>query len=263
MILGIDFGSSNTDFVLLENKKVIQKEAVPAKENPIHTLEKFPLNEIEEIKVTGAYSKTLSKNLCKYNIPIKTVDEISAIGLGGSFVSNSPSALIVSLGSGTCLVSVKKNQSQHIGGTGIGGKTLLGLSKLLLSTDSLEEIQSLASNGNLENANLMLKEIYPEGVGLLSEDVIASNFGSLKNPQKSDIALSLLVMIAQAIATIAAFAAKAHSHKKIIFTGKLSKIPIIKSSLSECISLFNKEAEVSFPENSDIATAIGAAVSQN
>jgi type II pantothenate kinase len=260
MILGIDIGSSTTDFVLMENKKLIKSySSMSDKFDFNKTLEKFPLNEIELIAATGCGSRKLGNKL--KGIAVKKVDEIQAIGLGGKFVSKKNRVLVASLGSGTCMVSVDKD-IKHIGGTAVGGKTLIGLSKLLLNTDNLNEIQKLAEKGDISKVDLMLNEIYPDGIGLLDTKCSAAHFGHLKDPEKSDLALALFNLVSQSIGATVGFAAKSEGHKDIVFTGKLINLKLIQSIVKMRIDFIGK-FNLIIPDNAEIATAIGAVAKIN
>lgn len=255
MILGIDIGSSTTDFVLMKGKEVIKSFSVPSGGLELkELLEKFPKDEIELIAATGCGAQKLNSNL--EGIPVKKVDEIQAIGLGGKFVSNKDRVLVASLGSGTCMISVDKD-IKHIGGTAVGGKTLIGLSKLLLGTDDLNEIEGLAEKGDLSKVDLTLDEIYPDGIGLLDPKCTAAHFGHFKNPEKSDLALALFNLISQSIGATVGFAAKAEGHENIVFTGKLINLKLIQSIVKMRIGVIGK-FNLIIPENAEITTAIGA-----
>ena len=255
MILGIDIGSSTTDFVLMKDKELIKSLTIPSDKLKLkEALKKFPMDKIDFIAATGCGSHKLNSTL--EGIPVKKVDEIQAIGLGGKFVSNKDRVLVVSLGSGTCIVSVDKG-IRHIGGTPVGGGTLIGLSNLLLNTDDLNEIQRLAEKGDLSKVDLTLKEIYPEGVGFLDPEGTASHFGHLKNPEKPDIALALFNLIGQTIGSVVAFAAKAENHVDIVFTGRLISLPLIQKIIESRIRILGK-FNLIFPKNPGKTTAIGA-----
>jgi type II pantothenate kinase len=255
MILGIDFGSSYTDFVLMKNRKFIKSLSIPSdKLNLERALKKFPMDKVKSIRITGCYSKKFKKKFGR--IDVKEVDEIKAIGIGGKFVSNKKNALVVSVGSGTCIVSVKK-RIKHVAGTAVGGRTFLGLSKLLLNLEDCKEILKLAEKGNLKRVDLMMKEIYPKGIGLLNSKGSAAHFGKIRNPNKSDLALAIVNMVSQVIGTVSAFAAKSESHKSIVLTGKLVQSKLVQKIIKDRISKFSK-VKIIIPKNAGIATAIGA-----
>jgi len=255
MILGIDFGSSYTDFVLMDNKRLIKSISIKSdKLNLDRALKNFPLNKITLIKVTGCGAKKLKKKL--KGITINRVDEIRAIGLGGKFISNKNKILVASIGSGTCIVSVDK-KIEHISGIPIGGRTFLGFSRLLLKKDNCDEIFKLAEKGDLSRVDLLMREIYPRGIGLLNSKGSAAHFGNIKNPKKSDLALALMNMISQTIGTVVAITAKSENHKIIVFTGKLCQSKLIQEMIRNRILKFYK-AKILFPKNAAVATAIGS-----
>ena len=70
-----------------------------------------------------------------------------ADGLGAQFESKLQRMIVVSMGTGTSLVLCDGSEVRHIGGIGIGGGTLSGLSRLLLQTDNINEIIALANKG--------------------------------------------------------------------------------------------------------------------
>ncbi len=258
MILGLDFGSSYTDAVLM-NGENIKTCTTFGDERLDVILFKLASVKIDKVVVTGARSKDYGYKINK--IPVKKVDEINAIGLGGMFVGKKKDALVVSVGSGTAMVSCKE-KIKHIGGTPVGGKTLTGLSKLLIGTDDLSKISKFASLGNLSKVDLQLKEIYPEGIGLLPPSATASHFGNLKDQKVEDVAAGLVNMVAQTIGTLAVFGAKAYGHKDIILTGRLTKLKMFQQIIKERINSIS-DIPVVIPKNSEYATAIGAVIGES
>ena len=258
MILGIDFGSSNVDAVLMHGKKIAMHRSIEADLfNKDFFFRGFPIEKIKKIKVTGAYSGKAGKKL--FNLNVRKVDEIKAIAVGGKFVSKKSNALIVSMGSGTAFVSVKGNKFRHIGGTAVGGKTLMNLGRLLIGDDNVLILEKRAKYGKAERVDLTLKEIYPKGIGLLPSNATASHFGSLKNPNKDDLSAALFNLVGQVVGSIAGFASKAFNQKTIVFTGHLAESRLIKEIIEKRIFWLGK-AKTVFPKNSGIATAIGAAL---
>ncbi len=256
-VLGIDLGASTTDFVLMEKNKILKKKSFSSENKNFYSMLKtFPINRISGIKATGCFADLFEKEIS--GIPVQTVNEIKAIGTGAKFVSGKNNVLAVSLGSGTAFVSVKNNKIKHVGGTAIGGKTLLGLSELLLGINNVNALFSLAKKGNLKKVDLTLKEIYPKGIGLLDVNSTASHFGSLKNPKKSDIALALINMVSQSIGSNAVFAAKSFNHSRIVFGGKLSEMSIVQKIIKKRVKILDKKIKFVFSKNSGIQTAIGA-----
>lgn len=256
MKAGIDFGSSTTDLVILDKYKLVYSSSFLDNLNKIKKIKSILTKfKVKKINVTGAYSNDFK--LKDYRI--KKIDEIQAIGKGGLFVSGAKNALVVSIGSGTAMVSCK-NGFDHIGGTAIGSKTITGLSKLILKIEDIFKINKLAQNGNITNVDLMITDIYPKGIGLLGKKSSASHFGKLKDYSNRDIAFALINMAAQVIGTLSVFGAKAYEHKKIILTGGLTNLKTFRRVIKERIEILS-DIPVEIPKNAPIATAIGAALS--
>ncbi|MCK5281951.1 MAG: hypothetical protein KAK00_00950 [Nanoarchaeota archaeon] len=262
MKLGIDFGSSAIDYVLMRGNKIVFSKSIFGNKVSIREVLNAVKKKgrISKIYVTGAGSKKIRESIDK--IPIMHVNEIIAIGMGGCYVSNNRDALVVSIGSGTCMVSVKNRKSKHIGGTSIGAKTLTGLAEIILKTNNPDKIEEMARKGNLNKTDITLKSIYPGGIGLLPPSATASHFGNLKNPNKNDIAKGLINLVAQSIGTLAVFGANSYKHKKIILTGKITQSKTFRAIILKRINSILK-ADVIIPKNSGIATAIGAIIYYN
>jgi type II pantothenate kinase len=141
MIIGIDIGGTTTDIVGLKDGIIISPLTVKA-DDPITSaagaLGKFletiniSLSEIKKISATGVGARKVKNNL--FGIPVMEVDEFQAIGTAGSFLSGLNKAVVVSMGTGTAVVTVNGSKIAHWGGSGVGGGTLIGLAgKCLIS----------------------------------------------------------------------------------------------------------------------------------
>ncbi len=259
-MIGVDLGISSFKAVEIENGKIKRKKRVFLKENT--SLEKqikrfFSdtfFSEEKKIAVTGAYSSKLTEQKGK---KIFRINEIHAIARGSRFLSKEKNFLAASIGTGCCFVSVRKEKAGHIGGTAIGGKTILGLSKLLTGKTDFKEIEKKAEKGDYKKIDLMLSDVYPKGIGLLKGNVSVSNFGKIKSKKEEDLLAGVFNSVFQGISTNALFAAKALKHKKIVFSGSLSESKIFRKTFKECRKLFDS-AESVFLENPAYAAAIGA-----
>ncbi len=255
MILGIDFGISTTDIAVVKNCKIIKAVYIEAGTPLAGALRKkrIDVNKVDKIAVTGgnhSLKKILGKKFSK-------VGEIDAIGFGGASLLKAKSALVVSMGTGTCIVSFKNGKAKHIGGTGLGGGTVLGLSKRLVGTANIKSLSKLALNGKKEKVDLSVKEAIGSGIGLVPGSATASNFAKAGGSKK-DIAFGIQEMVAEANAVMVALAAKQTGHKKIVFIGKTHSFPVVKKTLKRILKYYNLSAE--FPKHAKHATAIGAAV---
>jgi type II pantothenate kinase len=265
-IIGIDIGGSTTKIVGFDQGAIFSPLLVKATD-PIASVYgafgKFldtnglELNDIERIMVTGVGSSYITAKL--YNIPTGMVDEFRAIGTGGLFLSGLNNALIISMGTGTALVKADHKGVRHIGGTGVGGGTLLGLSNRMLNVRNFNDLIETAAGGNLNHIDLTIGDLSHHVVGLPPEST-ASNFGKLSDlASKADIGLGIINLVFQTIGMIAVFAARIDQTKDIILTGNLTNVP----QSHEIFDYLGKLFEINFitPLDAEYATAAGAAIS--
>lgn len=141
IVIGIDVGGSTTKIVGIENEVVKSPMFVKATD-PVTSLfgafgkyiydNGITLSDIERVMLTGVGSAYIDQPL--YDLPTARTDEFLANGLGAQYATPLEKLIVVSMGTGTSFVKVEGSQIQHIGGIGVGGGTLLGLSRLLLKT---------------------------------------------------------------------------------------------------------------------------------
>ncbi len=261
MILGIDFGSTTTDFVLFSNGKLMKSFSFPKISNK--SIESkiscpdlnFPLSKIKKIAVTGGHSSKISSSLL--GIPVAHVSEIDAIGFGGAVLSNLKKCAVVSMGTGTCIVFHNGRKNLHIGGTGIGGGTLTGLSSLLIETQVPEKINSLACKGNPEKINLLVREAIGSGIGIVPGNATASNFAKISSRKKQDLAAATARLVSESVAVASVFAASSVSQKRIVFIGKTPLLSFVRKELKRVAGYYG--VELLFPKNFGFGSAVGAA----
>ena len=93
----------------------------------------------------------------------------------------------------------------------------------------------------------------------MNEDITASNFGKLSDiAGKSDIALGIINMVSETVATTAIFAARAHKLKDIVLTGNLTTLPHVRAVFENLGEVFGVNFII--PENAQFGTVIGAAL---
>lgn len=267
MILGIDIGGSTTKIIGFSNNKVISPLLVRAND-PISSLygafgkftneNKLQLSDISFVMVTGVGSSYVKERI--YGIPTGKVEEFNAIGMGGLFLSDITNAIIVSMGTGTAFVKAEKNGNvKHLGGTGVGGGTLLGLSNKMLNIRHFEDLIGMAKDGNLENVDLLIKDISSEIIGDLPHDSTASNFGKISDlATKTDIALGIINLVFQTIGVLSIFAARIDGTKDIVLTGNLTNVPQSREIFKGLTKIHPVKFHI--PEHAEYATALGAAI---
>jgi type II pantothenate kinase len=270
MIIGIDIGSTTTKAVSIENGAVMKKlktKAVDAVTSAAGAFGKMLIEnsitiaQIERIIITGAGATKINieKNGL-FGIPTKRIDELTAIGVGGMFLSQKDNIIIANIGTGTAVIEAKKDKISHLGGSGVGGGTILGLAKKLLATSHFSAIMELAANGSLHQVDLLLEDIMDAGISFLNRESTASNFGKmLDSARNEDIALGILNMVYQVIGMLSVFAAKSKNIDRVIVTGNGSTNPIGKKILDSITAMYAIHFE--YPADAVYTTAIGAGLS--
>ncbi len=272
VIIGIDVGGSTTKIVgfdLADGMRLIEPLFVRATD-PITSVygafgkftqqNDLSLDEIRKVMITGVGSSYVTKPI--YSLPCETTPEFRSIGLGGLYLSGLDRAIVASLGTGTALVySVRGEEPQYLGGTGVGGGTLLGLSKKLLGMDNISHIEALAREGNLSRVDLKINDLTKHDiVPGFSDTMTASNFGNVSDiATKSDLALGILNLVFETIGMVARFAAQNYGLRDIVLTGNLTTVGYAE----EIFATLNRMFDMRFliPERSQFGTVIGAALS--
>ncbi len=270
MIIGIDIGASTTKAVALEELRTARfisvktteatASASTALEKLLTLMDKSP-NDVTTIAVSGGGARSVEETLL--GIPVVKVDEIKAIGVGGLVLSGKKQALVVSIGTGTALVAAYEGgrKAVHIGGTGVGGGTLQGLSMRLLHTNDFEAIEGMAATGDAKRVDLTVADIAGGPVGIVPGEATASNFGRLStDANEKDVAAAIFNMVSQVIGVIVAFAAKAYGlEKDVVLVGRLAGNKLIAKSISDVADIFH--IGLCIPENGEYCVALGAAKS--
>jgi type II pantothenate kinase len=205
--------------------------------------------------ITGVGATKIEGEL--FGIPTAKANEISAIGTGGMFLSGQDNIVIANIGTGTAIIEARKDRIAHLGGSGVGGGTILGLAKRLLSLSNFSDVMELAGMGSLDPVDLLLEDIMATDISFLNRKSTASNFGKmLDTARNEDIALGIINMVYQVIGMIAVFAARSRNIERVIVTGSGSHNPLGQSILAEITRMHSVVFE--YPEDAEYTTAIGA-----
>mgnify|MGYP000607277621 CR=1 FL=1 len=147
----------------------------------------------------------------------------------------------------------------HVGGTGVGGGTLLGLSERMLGTHDFEEIEMMAKKGDTGKVDLTVFDIVGGPIGIVPAEATASNFGKINaDASKEDVAAGLFNLVCQVVGVVGAMAAKAYRlEEEVIVTGGLVRSALASSIIRNTMSLFGIHPCI--PENCEYCTAVGAA----
>ena len=268
IIIGIDVGGSTTKIVGYTDKAkpvgMLKVEADDPLTSAYGALGKFinennlSLPDVKQIILTGVGAAFFQKNI--YGIPTDTVDEFQAIGLGGLALSKKKEGLIVSMGTGTAFVRAGQKGIFHIGGSGVGGGTVVGLCSQLCGIKSFRTIVRLAQEGNLNKVDLNIGDISTRAISNLTKEITASNFGKMEDGfLPADLASGVLNMVFQTVGMMSVFACRNENMKDVILTGTLSQVP----SAKHVFQMLHKMHGINFiiPPHALYATATGAALS--
>jgi type II pantothenate kinase len=181
--------------------------------------------------LTGGGAAALARLLEKDTV---RVNEFAAWGCGASSLlraNGHPTGdrhLIVSLGTGTSVMLVDGLAVTRVGGTALGGGTLVGLGGLLLGEPRFEPLIALAAKGDRRRVDLLVSDIYRGGELGLGEDLTASNFGKLGRAGETssgprvdaaDLAHALVGLVGENVALVCGGLAAALGVRRIVYAG--------------------------------------------
>jgi len=266
MVIGIDVGGSTTKIIGIDKEGIKHPMLVRAAD-PITSLfgalgkyiydNGISLTQVEKVMLTGVGSVYVRQSL--YGLSTAHADEFIANGLGAHYASRLKSLIVVSMGTGTSFVKVEGDSISHIGGLGIGGGTILGLSRLLLHTQDIQQIVEMALKGNTENVDLKIKDICNTALPGLPLEATASLFGkaSMNSPME-DIASGVIHMVLQTIGQSVILAALNSSIKDFVLIGNLAKLPQCENVFPILEKMYN--CHFLIPKYAEYRTALGAAL---
>lgn len=272
IVIGIDVGGSTTKIggfdVTSDSHELIDPLFVRATD-PITSVygafgkftdvNNLDLTDISRVMMTGVGASHMTRPI--YSLPCEVVPEFRCIGLGGLYLSGLERAIVASLGTGTALVLAEHGaEPEHLGGTGVGGGTLIGLSKRMLGMDTTNHIAELAQSGDLSRIDLRINDISAApAVGKLTETMTASNFGNVSDlATKADIALGIINMVFETVGMVSLFAARNHGVRDVVLTGNLTTVPQAKQIFEGLNTLFDMNFTI--PAQSQFGPVIGAAL---
>lgn len=273
-VIGIDIGGSTTKIVGLRSDGAEQTliepifvRATDAITSVYGAFGKFTmqngieLKDIDRVLMTGVGASFIDKPL--YSLECEKVSEFRCVGNGGLYLSGLDEAIVVSMGTGTALMHSKREGdvtvTKYLGGTGVGGGTLLGLSRKMIGVDTIEHLEQLCKGGDLSNVDLRIKDLTSDNNFQINDEITASNFGKLSDmASQNDIALGIANMVGETIAMLAVFAARSFNIKNVVLTGNLTAIKAVADVFEGLEHMFGVRFII--PERSQFATVIGAAL---
>jgi type II pantothenate kinase len=259
MLLCVDLGGSYTKIVQKQGKNYVFKKFKSS--IPYKYINDIMLTHKCSLIFTGARTDFIEpkKLCCKYII----IDEIQAVANIARFL-RIEKAVVVNIGTGTPFIVFDNGKHNHYTGTGIGGGTFSGLSKLLLGISDMRKVYSLAKAGYASKVNTTINDISKTEISWLKKDVTVSNFGKIEINSaeanslisREDIAMGIHSIVGEPIGSIAAGVAKGIGLDFVIFAGGVCENNIIRKTISNCLEIFGLKAI--FIDNPSYGTCFGA-----
>lgn len=270
VVIGIDVGGSTTKIVGFDSERnLIEPIFVRASDQLTSIYGAFgkftaenhlELSDIQKVIMTGVGSSFISAPI--YGLPCESRPEFECVGRGGLYLSDLKEAIVVSMGTGTALVHATSDGTlSYLGGTGVGGGTLMGLSKQLLGMDNIDHIVELAQGGDLNRVDLRIRDMTRKNVlPGMPADLTTSNFGKVSDvATKADIALGIMNMVIETIGMMAIFAARTKGVQDIVLTGNLTTVPQAHALFANMAQMFHYNFLI--PTRAQFGPVIGAALS--
>ena len=268
MVIGIDVGISTTKIVGINDDHVVISPIRIRATDPVTSLygafgkylydNQIALSDVEHVMITGVGAAYVNNPI--YGLPTDKAEEFIADGLGARYETGLNRMIVVSMGTGTSLVQCDGDDIRHIGGIGLGGGTLAGLSRVILKTDDMKQIIALAMQGDISNIDLQIGDISPDPLPGLPKHATASLFGKAKsNATREDIACGIITTVLQTIGSSCILASLNSGIREYVLIGNLTLLPQCKLVFPGLEKLY--KVHFIIPKYSEFCTAIGAALS--
>ena len=268
IVIGIDVGISTTKIVGINEDGVVINPFRIKATDPITSLygafgkylhdNNIKLEDVEKVMLTGVGAACIDENI--YGLPTGKAEEFISDGLGARYESKLDRMIVVSMGTGTSLVKCDGEDIRHIGGIGIGGGTLQGLSRIMLQTDDIMQVATLAMEGDISKINLLIGDISAKPLPGLPMTATASLFSNAKaNASREDIAIGLIYMVLQAVGSSSILSSQGSGIKDFVIIGNLTLLPQCREVCPSMEKLYGVHFRI--PKYSEFCTAIGAALS--
>ena len=254
-IVGIDIGASGTKIVLMQGRKLLKSTLKRKDETLEDALLRFGTEGADRITVTGVGAAALPDTLAGKKV--MKVDEFASLYRGAMTVGKRVNMIVVSVGTGTAFVRVTPFGAWHLGGSGVGGGMLQGLSEKLFGSFDPNALQTLAAEGKAEQCDLLIKDVTTGQIGNLTPETTVANLQKAGTADDASLARGIYTLIFQCIGVMGAFCTKAHLTRTIFVCGTiLDSQPIAKEMLDGIAKLHDVKFVI--PENAAFITAIGS-----
>jgi type II pantothenate kinase len=206
-VAGADAGATLVKLAIRGPGGDTRLEAVPAAEIG-SVAERIRGAGASRVGVTGGGARRLAHLLDSDTVEVAEFDAWSTgarrlLREGGADASR---FLLVSVGTGTSAMLVDGTRVSRVGGTALGGGTVMGLGAHLTGRRSFDEIAALAAAGDRRKVDLLVSDIYPEGDFVLPGYVNAASFAKVASHAgtvaDADLAHGVMGLVGENVALI-------------------------------------------------------------
>lgn len=265
-LIGIDTGGTLTKLAYLNKQNELTLTVFPS--NDMHLvkqwLEAHP--QVEEIGLTGGRTEQLL-DVLKTMKSIEYIVEFEATLKGVRYLLEKEGhkidqSIITNIGTGTSIHYMDGNIHKRVGGTGIGGGTLIGLSTIMTGISDFDDIKVHAAQGQREGIDLLVKDIYQGMDTPIDGNLTASNFGKVgitKNREfaKTDVLATTQGLVGEVITTLSIQLAEQHKAKHIVYIGSTLTDNRQLKKVIEHYTLLKKHTPI-FVKDCGFSGAVGA-----
>lgn len=264
--VGVDLGATLAKVAVRDPAGGLRLEIVPAR-NTRQLVDLIANLEPAQIGLTGGGASPFSELL---DIPSKPHDEFASWGRGARHFTEAENPtgdsrnLLVSLGTGTSVLLLDGDTTTRIGGTALGGGTILGLANALLGTSNFEQICQLATQGDRTKVDLVVGDIYRPGEIALPDELTAASFGKLGlaadppgGKDAENLAAAILGLVGENVGLICAGLSYACEVQDVVFAGSTLRDNLFLRNILASITV-NMGRTPHFLPNAEYGAAVGA-----
>ncbi|WP_404427893.1 type II pantothenate kinase [Ureibacillus chungkukjangi] len=227
-VIGIDAGGTLTKIAYINEQNEMDFVVFPSNDfSQVKAwIEGHP--HIEEIGLTGGRTKQLL-DVLKTMKSIQYLVEFEATFKGVKYLlekngHNIEQSVITNIGTGTSIHYLDGDSHMRVGGTGVGGGTLTGLSTIVTGISDFDEITANASIGSREGIDLFVKDIFKGMEPPIEGHLTASNFGNVnilkeKKHETNDLLATIQGLVGEVITTLSIQFAEEKRCESIIYIG--------------------------------------------
>jgi type II pantothenate kinase len=266
--VGVDLGATLAKFAMRDASDQYTFELSPST-SPKAVLDRIQALGPATVGLTGGGAPEVAERLDRDSVSVTEFDAWAsgAVRLLPEADLPQEAFLLVSVGTGTSAVLVDGDGARRVGGTALGGGTVVGLGAHLTGCRNFDELCALASAGTRNNVDLLVADIYREGKLPLPGNATAAAFGKLslpdhrladfEEPSLEDLAAGVMHLVGENVALMCSAIAGMCNVTHVVFGGTTLRGNKALCSVLTVVSLAIGRKPVILPHG-EFAGAVGA-----